>query len=90
MNIYTAEFFANCPNNGARVKYEFRIQTGEVIPVEQINAKLDAISDGFHEEIADELQQSLGGIQTLRAHHHGVHIETIRPHLAHWNKRGDA
>lgn len=86
MNIYTAEFFANCPNNGARVKYELRIQTGEVIPVEQINAKLNGISDGYHEEIADELQQSLGGTQTLRAHHHGVHIETIRPHLAHWSK----
>jgi len=84
MNIYTAEFFARCPNNGARVQYKLEIQTGEVIPVESINDALDGIKEGLHESIADELLSSFGGAQTLEAHHHGVTIKTLRPHVAHW------
>lgn len=78
MNAYTTEFFANCPNNGIRIKYRLRIETRYVIPVEQITAKVESISEGFHEEVADELLRTFGGVQTLTADHHGVTIETIR------------
>lgn len=77
-NAYTTEFFAACPNNGIRIKYRLRIETREVIPVEQIIAKVDTITEGFHEEVADELLAAFGGVQTLVADHHGVTIETIR------------
>ena len=78
MNSYTTEFFTNCPNNGLRIKYRLRIETREIIPVEQITAKVESISEGFHEEVADELLAAFGGVQTLVADHHGVTIETTR------------
>lgn len=78
MNAYTTEFFANCPNNGLRIKYRLRIETSETIPVEQVTAKVESISEGFHEEVADELLAAFGGKQTLTADHHGVTIETTR------------
>lgn len=78
MNAYTTEFFTNCPNNGLRIKYRLRIETREIIPVEQITAKVETISEGFHEEVADELLAAFGGVQTLVADHHGVTIETTR------------
>lgn len=76
MNAYTTEFFTNCPNNGLRIKYRLRIETREIIPVEKITAKVESISEGLHEEIADELLAAFGGVQTLVADHHGVTIET--------------
>jgi hypothetical protein len=79
LNAYTTEFFANCPNNGFRIKYRLRIESSEVIPVEQIIAKVEAISDCYHEEVADEMLAAFGGAQTLVAEHHGVTIETTRP-----------
>lgn len=78
MNAYTTEFFSNCPNNGLRIKYRLRIESAEVIPVEQIIAKVDSITEGYHEEIADDLLLSFGGTQMLVADHHGVLIETTR------------
>lgn len=78
MNIYTAQFFALCPNNGARIHYTLRIEASEAIPVEQINAAVDTTDQGFHEEIADHMHARFGGVQTLKAHHHGVDIETRR------------
>ena len=78
MNAYTTEFFSNCPNNGMRIKYRLRIESREIIPVEQITAKVESISEGFHEEVADELLAAFGGVQTLTADHHGVTIETTR------------
>jgi hypothetical protein len=78
LNAYTTEFFTNCPNNGLRIKYRLRIETREVIPVEQITAKVETLSEGFHEEVADELLRAFGGVQTLVADHHGVTIETTR------------
>ena len=78
MNIYTTDFFANCPNNGIRIAYKLRIESSDVVPVEQIIAAVDCIGDGYHEDIADGLAASLGGVQTLTADHHGVRIETIR------------
>jgi hypothetical protein len=78
MNAYTTEFFKTCPNNGLRIKYRLHIETREIIPVEQITAKIETISEGFHEEIADELLVEFGGLQLLTADHHGVTIETTR------------
>ena len=78
MNTYRTEFFAQCPNNGQRIKYSLRIDTLDVLPVEQIIAKVEGISEGYHEELADELLLSFGGTQTMVADHHGVTIETLR------------
>lgn len=77
-NTYSTEFFAKCPNNGIRIKYRLWIDSPTPIPVEQINAAVDAVDDVFHEEIADTLAQRLPGHQILTADHHGVTIETIR------------
>lgn len=78
MNAYSTEFFANCPNNGVRIKYRFRVETPETLSVESIVSAVEAIDEGFHEEIADELLERFGGVQTLVADHHGVTIETTR------------
>ena len=78
LNTYRTEFFAQCPNNGQRIKYSLSIQTTDVIPVEQIIAKVQSISEGYHEELADDLLLSFSGTQTMVADHHGVMIETLR------------
>ena len=54
--------------------------------MEDILKEVEDIQKGFHEDIADRLQRRFGGSQTLVADHHGVRIETTRPHVAHWNK----
>lgn len=86
MNIYTTQFFAKCPVNGARITYNLTIHAGVTIKVESITEYVDSIGSGLHEEIADLLIAEFGGSQRLKAEHHGVHIETIRPHLAHWRR----
>ena len=78
MNTYTTEFFSNCPTNGIRVQYRLKIETGVMIPVEQIIAVVEGVGDQYHEELADDMLVRFGGRQTLSAMHHGVHIETIR------------
>lgn len=90
MNRYRTEFFAKCPNNGLRIKYQLEIVAGEKVMVEDIIAAVDALSSGFHEDIADQLHARLGHQQVLTAHHHGVDIETIRPHVAHWMNASEA
>jgi hypothetical protein len=87
VNTYTIDFFGTCPKNGLRVAYKLKISTGEVIPVEDILAAADLSDDKFHEDIADEMLTRFGGQQTLVADHHGVRIETIRPHIAHWQRQ---
>lgn len=86
MNKYTTNFFAVCPNNGIRIAYELTITTGCVLRAEDILAEVGEIKTGFHESIADQLIEAMGGSQVLKADHHGVRIETIRPHMAHWSK----
>jgi len=78
VNIYSTEFFAFCPNNGARIKYSLSIMTDKVIMVEDIIDEVTLHDRGYHEEIADQLQRTFGGIQTLVAEHHGVTIITTR------------
>lgn len=79
MNSYLTEFFAQCPNNGQRIKYSLRIDSMEMIAVEQITAAVENVADAYHEEIADSLHAQFGGRQTLTADHHGVTIQTTRP-----------
>jgi hypothetical protein len=79
VNVYSRQFVAACPNNGEAIIYSLRIETvGRVIQVEHIVTATAMIKQGFHEQIADELHRRFGGRQVLRAHHHGVDIETIR------------
>lgn len=84
MNTYKTQFFARCPTNGVRITYSLTINAGIVIEAERIIDAVSRIGEGLHEDIADRLLHELGGQQVLKADHHGVHIETIRPHLAHW------
>lgn len=78
LNKYRAEFFARCPINGIRVKYALLIETTEAIRVELIVNRVEAIREGLHEALADELHAAFGGKQTLTADHHSVIIETTR------------
>ena len=78
MNIYTQRFRASCPKNGCTVDYCLRIETAQMIMVEEIQAVVKTLQ-GYHEEFADILLAKFGGVQTLKAHHHGTDIETIRP-----------
>ena len=79
MNTYTTEFFCFCPVNKVRIKYTLRIETTDVIKVEDIIDEVQMHGRGFHEEIADQLASVFGGKQTMLADHHGVTIETVRP-----------
>lgn len=79
MNRYSTEFFAFCPANGVRVKYELTIRTDRMIEVEEIVNKVTLHHRGYHEDIADQLYECFGGLQVLHAYHHGVTIKTIRP-----------
>ena len=78
MNIYTTEFFAFCPNNNIRIHYTWIVESKTLLKVEDLIEKVSSISKGYHEEIADELFKTFGQTQTMRAFHHGVHIETKR------------
>ena len=48
------------------------------ITVEEIMAVCAEFEAEYHEEIADALFQRFGGVQILKAHHHGVDVETRR------------
>lgn len=81
MNAYSIEFISHCPTNGVRVKYALRIDTDAMLSVEMLLAEVEAIEAGepaFHEDIADRLAARFRGRHLLKAHHHGVDIETMR------------
>lgn len=78
MNKYTTQFFCFCPNNGVRILYTWVIETKEKHMVEDLIDAVTLDHVGFHEEIADDLHREFGGFQILKAHHHGVDIETTR------------
>lgn len=79
MNIYRHNFYSTCPVNGAVIAYQLEIRTpGDVIKVEHIVTACQMHPRAFHEAIADDLFERFGNVQVLRAHHHGVDIETIR------------
>lgn len=79
MNFYTYGFMMRCPVNEKVIRYSLTIETPDRVLVEEIVRVVDAMPvSGFHEDIADSLASALPGRQTLRAHHHGVDIETVR------------
>jgi hypothetical protein len=78
MNIYRRVFIADCPNNSDPIIYTIAIESEKQIMVEHIVTATLMIRRGYHEAIADDLHRQFGGRQVLRAHHHGVDIETIR------------
>ena len=80
MNIYTHKFIATCPNNGKRINYtvEITVADDRKIMVEQIVTCAALCDGGYHEDIANKFYEQFGGNQVIRAHHHGVDIETRR------------
>lgn len=78
MNIYRYQFVSRCPNNGRPIIYALEIETDEVVRVEHIMTAAALHESAYHEEIADDMHARFKGRQTLKAHHHGVDIETRR------------
>jgi hypothetical protein len=78
MNIYRHTFAATCPSDGDTIIYSLEIRTRAVVMVEHIRTATVLIKSGYHEQIADELSERLGGNQTIKAVHQGVEIETVR------------
>lgn len=77
-NIYRHQFVSRCPNNNQPIIYALEIEADKVIHVEHIVTAAALHQDAYHEEIADRLHLRFGGRQILKAHHHGVDIETRR------------
>ena len=78
MNIYRHQFVCMCPENAAPIIYNLEIQSAKMIRVEHIVVACQLFQQAFHEKIADDLHARFGERQILRAHHHGVDIETVR------------
>jgi hypothetical protein len=78
VNIYRHQFISTCPENGKPIIYQLEIQADKMIRVEHIVTACQLYQQDFHERIADDLFARFGATQTLKAHHHGVDIETIR------------
>jgi hypothetical protein len=49
-----------------------------MIHVEKIVIACQMWQEAYHEKVADNLHYQFGGRQILKAHHHGVDIETRR------------
>lgn len=81
MNIYRTTFEIECPNNSHRIRYHAEIATQSVIMVERIYGHFASLTSAFHEDIADSAFEAFGGRQVIKAHHHGVDVETIRGNL---------
>ncbi|WP_186013781.1 hypothetical protein [Burkholderia gladioli] len=77
-NIYRYQFVSNCPNNDRPIIYSMEIETDEVIHVEHIITAAVLQKTAYHEEIADQMHERFKGRQVIKAHHHGVDIETRR------------
>ncbi|MGO4151393.1 hypothetical protein [Cupriavidus sp. YAF13] len=78
MNIYRHQFICVCPANGKSIVFDLEIKSTKMIHVEHITTAAAVHGAAYHEELADFLQESLGGHQELKAHHHGVDIVTYR------------
>ncbi|WP_431290436.1 hypothetical protein [Burkholderia cepacia] len=77
-NVYRTGFVSRCPTNRQLISYALEIETDEMIHVEHITTAAAMHESGYHEAIADDLFKRFGGRQILKAHHHGVDIETRR------------
>lgn len=60
------------------ILYRLVVRSRSMIHVEHIKAATARIKNGWHEQIADHLTESLGGDQKITAVHQGVEIETVR------------
>lgn len=78
MNIYRYQFVSTCPVNGASIIYSLEIRATAIVRVEHIVTACQLHPRDFHETIADALFERFGHVQILKAHHHGVDIETVR------------
>lgn len=79
MNIYRHQFVCVCPANRMPIVYQLEVQSLKMIYVEKIVVACQMWQQEFHEKIADALAQQFPGThQVLRAHHHGVDVETQR------------
>jgi hypothetical protein len=78
MNIYRYQFVSHCPNNDRPIIYSLEIETADVIHVEHIMTAAALHETAYHEEIADDMHERFQGRQIIKAHHHGVDIETRR------------
>lgn len=77
-NIYRHRFHSKCPANQQDIDYLLEIHSESMVYVEEIVAACRLFPCSYHEAIADRLATLLPGLQFLRAHHHGVDIETTR------------
>ncbi len=78
MNTYRHTFVAACPADGEQIIYRLEIHSPTMIRVEHIRTATALIKRGFQEEIADRLQDRLGGQQRIVGVYHGVEVETLR------------
>ena len=79
MNIYRHQFVCRCPNNSLPIIYQIEVQSKKMIYVEKIVIACQMWQQDYHDKIADALAgQFPGTYQVLRAHHHGVDVETQR------------
>jgi hypothetical protein len=85
MNTYRHQFIARCPKNGKQIVYNWEIHAMRTIHVEHIVMAVEqwiGPNGDFHEVIADRFAGQFPNTrQTLKAHHHGVDIETVRGEL---------
>lgn len=77
-NIYRHQFVSACPANGMAIIYALEIQSERMIHAEHIVTACALHKRAYHEAIADDLHGKFGGFHVLKAHHHGVDIETQR------------
>lgn len=77
MNTYRHQFAARCPVNNQLIVYDLAITADFMIRVEHIVTACVLFQQGFHEDIAASLYLRFGGQIVLKAHHHGVDIETV-------------
>lgn len=79
MNIYRHRFIVACPANAKPIIYDLEIRSNRMIYVEHIVTACALWRSEYHEKMADHLAQQFPGTQqVLKAHHHGVDVETIR------------
>ncbi len=86
MNIYRHQFVVQCPANSKPIIYDLEIQSERMIHVEKIVIACQMWQQEYHEKIADSLAYQFPETrQTLKAHHHGVDVETVRGEIAQRN-----
>ncbi len=78
INIYRHQFVCVCPANKQPIIYNLEIQSKKMIRVEHIVLACQMFQQEYHEKIADDIHGRFGGFHILKAHHHGVDIETQR------------